>query len=100
MNRTLAVLLVPWWSSPAVRPAQSSEARQRRRCDQGVFGSWGLGTTDLSPYRYHQGPGQIDKLWILDVDGELAVMDIAYYEGTPRAVIDELEAIVESTTFG
>ena len=60
----------------------------------------GASAPPTCPYRYHQGPGQIDKLWILDVDSELAVMDIAYYEGTPRAVIDELEAIVESTTFG
>jgi hypothetical protein len=49
--------------------------------------------------RYHQDPGQIDKLWILDVDGELVVIDTGYYEGTPQVVIDELEAIVESTTF-
>ncbi|HUF06566.1 MAG TPA: hypothetical protein VMP86_04155 [Candidatus Binatia bacterium] len=68
-------------------------------CDGATFGSWGVPGADLSPYRYHQDPGQIDKLWIVDVDGELAVIDIGYYEGTPQSVIDELEAIVESTTF-
>ena len=36
-------------------------------CDQATFGSWGQGLGD--PDRFHQGPGQIDKLWILDVDG-------------------------------
>ena len=69
-----------------------------QQCDQSTFGSWTVpGGQD--PYRYHQAPGQIDKLWILDVDGELMVIDIAYYEGTPQAVIDELEAIVESASF-
>ena len=68
-------------------------------CDRTLFGSWGVSSADLSPFRYHQDPGQIDKVWILDVNGELAVIDIAYYEGTPQSAVDELEAIVESATF-
>jgi hypothetical protein len=68
-------------------------------CDSGRFGSWGLPGADVTPMRYHQDPGQIDKLWIVDVDGELTVIDITYYEGTPQSVIDELEAIVDSITF-
>lgn len=68
-------------------------------CDRGTFGSWGVPGTDVTPFRYHQDPGQIDKLWIVDVDGELVVIDIAYYEGTPQPVVDELEAIVESIAF-
>lgn len=67
-------------------------------CDQGLFGSWATWETG-SPERYHQDPGQIDKLWVLDVDGKLVVIDIGYYEGTRQEVIDELEAIVESTAF-
>jgi hypothetical protein len=55
--------------------------------------------TDPSPFRYHQDPGQIDRLWILDVDGVLTVIDIAYYEATPQTVIDEMEAIVDSVSF-
>jgi hypothetical protein len=54
---------------------------------------------DLTPFRYHQDPGQIDELWIVDVDGELAVIDTGYYEGTPQIVRDELAAIVDSMTF-
>lgn len=68
-------------------------------CDLGYFGSWGI-VDDATPSRYHQDPGQIDELWILDVDGELVVLDAAYYAGTPQAVVDELRAIVESMTFG
>jgi hypothetical protein len=68
-------------------------------CDQGAFGSWGVPGPDVTPFRYHQDPGQIDKLWIVDVDGELVVIDIGFYEGTPQSVVDELEAIVDSITF-
>lgn len=68
------------------------------QCDQSTFGSWTVpGGQD--PYRYNQAPGQIDKLSILDVDGELVVIDIAYYARTPQAVVGELEAIVSSGTF-
>ncbi len=43
-------------------------------CDQGTFGIWTVsidGAPGPEPYRYNQGPGQIDELWILDVDGVL-----------------------------
>jgi len=67
-------------------------------CDQGTFGSWtAAGVGD--PLRYSQGPGQIDKLWIVDVGGGLVIVDAGYYAGTPQAVIDELDAIAESVTF-
>ena len=71
-------------------------------CDQGYFGSWrdpDETDTNGSPSRYHQGPGQIDELWILDVDGLLTVIDIAYYADTPSEHVDEMRAIVESATF-
>lgn len=67
-------------------------------CDQGMFGSWTVGP-GLEPYRYHQGPGQIDEIWAVDIDGRLLVMDAAYYEGTPPSVVDEIRTIMESTTF-
>jgi hypothetical protein len=66
--------------------------------NRGTFGSWTMASCS-DPCRFNQGPGQIDKLWVLDVDGELVVIDGAYYEGTPQTVIDELEAIAESATF-
>ena len=67
-------------------------------CDQGLFGSWAIGG-DPSPSRVHQGRGQIDKLWILDVAGELIVIDAGHYAGTPAEIVDQLDAIVESATF-
>ena len=68
-------------------------------CDRGTFGSWGVPGPDPAPYRYHQDPGQIDVVWVLDVDGVLTVIDWSYYAETPQDDIDELEAIVESITF-
>jgi len=54
----------------------------------------------------HWDAGLTDKLWILDVDGLLVVIDTVYYEDapyyedTPQQVVDEMEAIVGSITFG
>lgn len=66
-------------------------------CEQGFFGSWGVPGDD--PARYSQDPGQIDEVYIVDVNGELAIIDWAYYAGTPQVVVDELRAIVESISF-
>lgn len=65
-------------------------------CDRGEFRTLVAGADSA---RYHQDPGQIDKLWIIDVDGELVIIDVAWYDGTPQSVIDELETIVASLTF-
>lgn len=50
--------------------------------------------------RFHQGPGQIDKLWIVDVDGVPMIIDAAWYDETPPDHVAEIEAIVNSVTFG
>jgi hypothetical protein len=66
-------------------------------CDESRFASWGVPGED--PARWHQGPGQIDNVWILDVDGNLVVIDWAHYPETTQDVVDEVTAIVESATF-
>jgi hypothetical protein len=38
-------------------------------------------------------------VWILDVGGVLTVIDTTYYAGTPVEHVEELRAIVKSTTF-
>ena len=48
--------------------------------------------------RYAQAPGQIEELWIVDVNGLWAIIDAAYYEGTPAAHVEEMRSIVESAT--
>jgi hypothetical protein len=62
---------------------------------------------DRSPDRYLQrgGPeggsmqGQTDELWIVDVNGQIVVLDLAYYSATPQAILDELRGILASATF-
>jgi hypothetical protein len=70
-------------------------------CDQGLFSMFSerVATDPDSVERYAQGPGQIDEVWILDVDGQMVLIDWTYYEATPQDVVDELRAIVESVTF-
>jgi hypothetical protein len=57
-------------------------------CDEGEFRSW-LG-------RYHQGPGQIDRVYILDVDGQRRVLTVNHMPGASEAELAELQAIVDS----
>ena len=47
-----------------------------------------------------QGPGAIDELWVVDLDGEIFAMTGAYYPETPADDVDELQAILGSMTFG
>ena len=46
--------------------------------------------------RYHQGPGQRDRLWILEVDGVRLVVDASYFPETSAADRAELWRIVRS----
>ena len=66
-------------------------------CDEGFFESWtGLG---WSSDRYQQGPGQVDRLWILDIDGSRLVIDAAYMPGVTEQDREELFAVVDSIQF-
>jgi hypothetical protein len=67
-------------------------------CDRSVFGFYGIeGGTE--PERNAQGPGQVDELWILDVDGAIVILDATYGPAAPAALIDEMRAMAESATF-
>ena len=58
--------------------------------------------TDGDPtvcHRYHQFPGQIDELWVLDVNGHVTVIDATWSDATPAGALAELRAILESMTF-
>jgi hypothetical protein len=67
------------------------------RCWDGKFLRW---TTDpdLQPGggRYNQGPGQFDRLWILDVEGVRLVVSASFYPETSAEDRAELWQIVES----
>jgi hypothetical protein len=49
--------------------------------------------------RYQQEPGQVDRLWILDVDGQRLVADATYSLATTQAARDELDSVAASLTF-
>lgn len=66
-------------------------------CDEGYFESWtGLG---WSSDRCQQGPGQVDRLWILDVNGSRLVIDAMYMPGATEQDREELFAVVDSIHF-
>jgi hypothetical protein len=61
------------------------------------FRSWtGLG---WAATRFQQGPGQIDRLWILDVGGQRLVIDAFSMPWATDAEIRELIGVVESIDF-
>lgn len=68
-------------------------------CDQSLFASYGLEGNETAPERNHQGPGQVDELWILDVDGKIVILDLTYSPATPADVVEEARSIAESATF-
>jgi len=68
-------------------------------CDQGIFAMYGLEGNEDVDARNAQGPGQIDALWILDVDGSIVIIDATYSPATPLEVVDELRTLAESATF-
>jgi hypothetical protein len=49
--------------------------------------------------RYHQGPGQVDRLWILDIDGARLVIDAFSMPYATAEERDELLDVVESIRF-
>jgi hypothetical protein len=57
-------------------------------CDLGEFRSW--------EGRFHQGPGQIDRLYILDVEGQREVIILHHMPGTSDADLAEQQAVFES----
>jgi len=67
-------------------------------CDRGEFRTL-VDDPQLDGARYHQDPGQIDQLWIVDVNGVPILIDAAYYAGTPAEHVDEMRAIIDSITF-
>jgi hypothetical protein len=49
--------------------------------------------------RNAQGAGQIDELWILDVDGSIVILDATYGPAAPVDLVEELRTLAESATF-
>ena len=72
-------------------------------CDRGSFQSWSS-TDSLSDAvepgeRYQQGPGQVDQLWILNVEGRRLVIDANFMPGATAQDLASLAAVVSSIAF-
>ncbi len=77
-------------------------AESFKDCDGGEFASYGIagGPAGLDGVeRTHQGPGQVDELWILDVDGAIVIIDAMSRSDTSDELIEEMRAIAESAKF-
>ena len=66
-------------------------------CDLGIFGSWSEAGV-ASPSRYHQVPGQRDDVYILDVEGTRAIIDVSWYPNTSAAKLADIEGILGALT--
>jgi hypothetical protein len=67
-------------------------------CDAATYGFYGIdGGSETT--RNAQGAGQVDELWILDVEGRIVILDATYSPATPDELVDEMRAMVESATF-
>jgi hypothetical protein len=60
-------------------------------CDEGEFRSW--------ESRAHDGPGQIDEVYVIDVGGTRVVVDAAYFPDASSEEIAEIHRIVGSMRF-
>jgi hypothetical protein len=66
-------------------------------CDEQTFQSWTANGWNSD--RFQQAPGQVDRLWILDVNGERLVVDAYYLAETSEEDRAELEEVVQSIRF-
>lgn len=67
------------------------------QCDGGQVVLWDTANGDV---RYSLGPRELNRVWVVDVAGELIVIDASSFQPTPSADVAELQAIVNSIVFG
>ena len=69
-------------------------------CDEGQYRSWTKSSwmQDDFGVRYHQAPGQVDRIYMLDIDGERLVVDETWEPTVTSAQRAELDAVVATLT--
>lgn len=86
-------------SVPMTYDIPGAEREERfAECDESVFGFYGI-EGESEPARNAQGAGQIDELWILDVEGSIVIIDATYAPAAPPDLVEEMRAMAESATF-
>jgi hypothetical protein len=68
-----------------------------KTCDLGEVHSW---IEVHGNSRYHQGPGEVERFWIVDVRGTRLVINTAVFPDAPPANLANLAKIVESIKIG
>ena len=66
-------------------------------CEDQTFLTYATG--DDPGARPQQGPGQIDEIWILGVNGSTVIISAQYRPDTPAELVDEMRSIADSATF-
>ncbi len=87
------------WSVPANLPFNATGFPD---CDGDAGGPYDFKSWTAKGWnstRYHQAPGQIDRLWILDVGGQRLVIDAFSMPDTTTEEIAELKDVVQSIQF-
>lgn len=83
------------WSVPD--DADFTDCDARDPGGEPTFESWtGAG---WSSDRYQQGPGQVDRLWVVDVDGARLVIDAQFMPEATEEQVAELMEVVASLGF-
>jgi hypothetical protein len=89
------------WITMEMPAGVTYSASDNPDCDEQKFCTLGFGDPDPAEcYMWYQEAGQIDQLWIVDVDGLFHFAPGSYYAETPAAVVEEIGAILGSMTFG
>ena len=83
------------WSVP--EDADFTACDVRDPGGEATFESWTA--TGWSTDRYQQGPGQVDRLWILDLGGARLVIDAQFMPEATEQQVAELMQVVESLRF-
>ena len=65
-------------------------------CVEGRVERWRFGPGDR---RWQSEPGELDRIWILDVEGQRVVINAVHTPGASQADIDKLTRTVRSITF-
>lgn len=66
-------------------------------CEGGEWTMFGTQQDDFA--RYNQGPGQVDELWVIDVEGSIVIFDMMSRPDSPDELVREMRSIVETATF-
>lgn len=64
-------------------------------CDNAIYGFYGV-AGETEPARNAQGGGEVDELWILDVEGAILILNATYGPAADPGLVDELRTLAET----